>query len=431
MDFDQKTLERIAVALERIAKALEINPPHNASVFTKDEIVADAKGIVSQTLKATPIPATRQVSTPTVQSALKPAVVKEYRGLPKYISFQSVAPSAEVLARFANGTPVVRPGVIKPPNPKPAPQNVTAIVPLKTKNIPIKKVPQKQPVKQQKKPPAPKPAAKKKMAELLKTRAGQQLNDFFVKLGLTILNPDSLEPKVEHQKLANAIWSFRSVAFDLMGNINSAIHRKTVHTVDLTEKTKSEKASITGLCDSLKKVKLITYDRHDDCVEIRPGEDKTNYFSGKWGEDVILTQALKVKDLLNEQQGKQICSVFRHVEYKKDGSDKWIDSECDVVFVVNGKFYFIEVKTGKQLNVDNYVKQVEHLENKKEYSIYCSIDKEKVPEEIKSLCMKPNFSIFDFENFEASLKKLITKRQHYPFETPSPGERVNTLKTRN
>ena len=368
MDVDQKTLERIAGALERIATVLESLSPANAAILKSTKIVAAVKGLVSQTSEAVG-------SAATLSSTIK--VPSGKQGQPGEAK--------------ASGTPAKKASA--------------------TKTAPVTK-----PVAK-KSPTASENKAKTKLAKLRKTRAGQQLSDFFVKLGLTILNPDAIEPKVEHQKLANAIWQGQRAGFDLMGDINSAIHRKTIHTVDWAQKTKAEKASITSLCGSLKKKKMIQYEEHDNQIDITPLDDKTNYISGRWGEDVILTRVLKVAAFLNNKQDKPVCSVFRSIDYKKNGSDKWIDSECDLVLVVNGKFYFIEVKTGKQLNTEHYVEQVGHLEDKKEYSIYCCIDKEKAPEEIKSLCVKSNFAIFDFEHFDASLKALITKRQSYSFET--------------
>lgn len=302
-------------------------------------------------------------------------------------------------------------------------------VPEKVKNIPAKKVQEALPTQQESEPPTPESvvkttpttlskSAKKKMAELRKTPAGQQLCNFFETLGLTILNPGAIAPKVEHQKLANAIWQFRSVGFDLMININSAMHRKSTYTLDLSEKTKAEKSCITSLCDAAKKAKLISYDQHDNSLEVSPLDDKTNYISGKWGEDVILTKTLKIAEFINKQKDKPICFVFKNIEYKKSGSDRWMDSECDVVLAVNGMFYFIEVKTGKQLNVVNYVTQVEHLNSKKEFSIFCCIDANSAPDELQPLREKSNFAVFDFEHFEESLKELIKKRQNYSFDKP-------------
>ena len=258
------------------------------------------------------------------------------------------------------------------------------------------------------------------MAELRKTPAGQQLCDFLDTVGLTILNPGAITPKVERPKLAKAIWQFRSVSFELMANINYAIHKKSTHTIELAGKTKAVKAHLISVCDATKKAKLITYEKIDDQIVITPLDDKTNYICGRWGEDIILSKTLKIADFLNTQRGKPICSVFKNIEYKKNGSDRWMDSECDVVLVVNKKFYFIEVKTGKQLSLTNYVIQVEHLNSKKEFSIFCCLDAKSAPEELQQLREKGNFEIFDFEHFEDSMKKLIKKRQSYSFEQPPP-----------
>ena len=318
-----------------------------------------------------------------------------------------------------------------PPDTAPARKDAVQPTPEKTKSITAKKEPQKLPVEQGEKPTEPetvakKPTmplskmAKKKMAELRKTPAGQQLCDFLETLGLTILNPGAIVPKVERPKLAKAIWQFRSVAFELMSNINYAIHRKAAHTIDLAGKTDAERANLFSICIATKKAKLITYEKIDDQIVVTPLEDKTNYICGRWGEDIILSQTLKIADFLNMQRGKPICSVFKNIEYKKNGSDRWMDSECDIVLIVNKKFYFIEVKTGKQLSLTNYVTQVEHLKSKKEFSIFCCLDAKAAPEVLQQLREKGNFEIFDFEHFEDSLKKLIKKRQSYSFDQPQP-----------
>ncbi len=301
----------------------------------------------------------------------------------------------------------------------------------KTKSSPAKKEPPKPAAEQSGKPSEPEAVANKppttlsqeaikKTAELKKTPAGQQLCTFLETLGLTILNPGAITPKIERPKLVKAIWQFRSVAFELMGNINYAVHRKATHTIELAAKTKAVKAHLISICDATKKAKLITYEKIDDQIVITPLDDKTNYICGRWGEDIILSQTLKIADFLNKQRGKPICSVFKNIEYKKNGSDRWMDSECDIVLIVNKKFYFIEVKTGKQLSLANYVTQVEHLKSKKEFSIFCCLDAKAAPEVLQQLREKGNFEIFDFEHFEESLKKLLKKRQSYSFVQPPP-----------
>lgn len=157
MDVDQKTLERIAGALERIAKVLEAIRSTNASAIHKNEIVDAVKTVGSLAAEAVG-------HGGTLTASAKAAPEKQvHAGVAKAIG----APAKKAAA---------------------------------TKTAPVPK-----PVAK-KTPSTPSNKAKKKMAELRKTPAGQQLSDFFVKLGLTILNPDSLEPKVEHPKLANAIW---------------------------------------------------------------------------------------------------------------------------------------------------------------------------------------------------------------------------------
>ena len=410
MDVDQKTFIRIAEALERIAKALEINPPHNASVFTKDEIVADAKGIVSQALKATPIPATRQVSTPTVQSAPKPAVVKEYRGLPKYISFQSVAPSAGVLAKFANGTPAVRPGVIKPPDPKPAPQKVTAIVPPKAKNIPAKKVPQKQPAKQQTKTPASIPAKK---PEPKVQASNVQINELFKSKNQIIVNPDGLEPKLTFPIVARQLWDIRDFSFSFMDKLGACNETNESFDISLANYSPNHRQKINNLGNLMEQRGILAeYISNKESARIKLKAKKDFYIIGGWGEDIVLKHVIKINEELASQH--QI-GIWRNVKFKAEASSHMFDSEYDVVVAIDQKFYFIEVKTGNlRLNPnklkEQHKRQLNALSGENICHIMCTLDAEKA---LRMFPETENFKVINLNELDTSFAKLLSEKHGF------------------
>lgn len=406
MDVDQKTFIRIAEALERIEKALEINPPKNASVFTKDEIIAAVKGAVSLTSKAAPIPATRQVSTLTVQSDLKPAVVKEYRGLPKYISFQSVAPSAEVLAKFANGTPAVRPGVIKPPGPKPAPQNIT--VPLKSKNIPAKKVPQKQPAKQQTKQQTKTPASISAKKPEPKVQASNvQINDLFKSKNQMIVNLDGLEPKLTFPIVARQLWDIRDFSFSFMDKLGACNETNESFDISLANYSPEHRQKINNLGNLMEQRGILAeYISNKETARIKLKAKKDFYMIGGWGGDIVLKHVIKIKD---ELASRHQIGIWRNVKFKAEASSHMFDSEYDVVVAIDQKFYFIEVKTGNlRLNPnklkEQHRRQLDAVSGENICHIMCTLNAE------KALSMFPeteNFKVIDLKHLDTTFDKFL------------------------
>lgn len=228
---------------------------------------------------------------------------------------------------------------------------------------------------------------------------------------IKVLPPEDAADHVINS-LADFLGSHYSALSELLSKIKRSMQRGGFITLSMTGYSQKDVSDVCQFCTRLHEIAFLEQYKYFKSPQYLLRAKTTtlpsaqNFFSGKWLERFVLQTVQKSVDIVSVEIGRELD--FSYVINPQIILPNGNDFELDVIFHVNGSFYWIEVKTGDyQQHVSKYSRMSKMMGLDYEHSIMVLTDIQ--PDKSEALTSLFSMAVYGLSHLESKLIETIKK----------------------
>ncbi|MDO5581624.1 MAG: hypothetical protein Q4G69_10865 [Planctomycetia bacterium] len=212
--------------------------------------------------------------------------------------------------------------------------------------------------------------------QIEETPSGERLiKEFFAQCGFELIRPLKMgDRRPRYYSWVKNIWNHFDILWPFITAVCQNEKDKKNEFDYSTENLKpGALGTIKQFCATLANAKILTFENNEKGIHISlsASHENNKFFHGGYGEMIILYLAdVAVKEFVMSKKCKS--QFFWNVEYKRPDSTNQVDGEIDVIVQADDRFYFFEVKMGKNIRIDRCLEKRKLFDSPKCRFIMCS-----------------------------------------------------------